>query len=104
MNEVVQPLVKENRPCLQVCLDKLSSLIETNEVGQACASKHVPKPHLFTQLKTNSEQAVKAVNSGYPSPGGSFKRKESFTTSSFADSNIPFPRTCGGRFSGNGEF
>ena len=46
------------------------------------------------------KMADTAKMGGYPSPINQYKWKESFL--SFADDNIPFPRTSGGRFCGNG--
>ena len=45
------------------------------------------------------------VSVSYPSPLNQYgKRKESYGISTFADEYIPFPRTNGARFCGNGKY
>jgi hypothetical protein len=81
LTEVANASVKENKPCLQLCLRKLSGLIDT------------------LQYKADMPK----VSVSYPSPLNQYgKRKESYGISTFADEYIPFPRTNGARFCGNG--
>lgn len=82
--EVSNQHVKFNRPCLEACLRKLRYLIGELEEYDSRAIGENP--------------AIIAMNSSYP-----FKRGEPGSDTSYMDSTVPFPRTCGARFCSVGD-
>jgi hypothetical protein len=85
LSETAEPLVNQHRPCLEACLRKLVARLQ-----RLAASRH------DSVSAQSGDSDIEASQKESP-------RQSTFSyTGSSLETDIPFPRTCGGSFSPSG--
>ena len=91
MKSIAKQQVKRNRTCLEACLRQLELLVD-----------QIQKSGSVLLLQKDSSQT--STPPPFPLAGATAPQDIlDGALGNFSDSNIPYPRTCGARFSGNGH-